>query len=376
MALKTDDGGFAASLTAAAAASGDETDATANVPAADVVDDAGEPAPGGADDSDPLDDADDADGQEADGEDSGEVPDLGVIGKQFTDGDIKGACAALGIDPKILGVNVPKLEAMRRGLKEARDRDAAAATKLAQAETEKTNATAIVKSAKEQYGFAVDLKQAIAAGDFYAVKELCEQLAPRGTTWEVIATGIVKAARGESTSEVMYRRELKRIREEEAARVAAAEATTAAATAAATSAEIQQRNVVGATAKLKGTEYDGIPEAAETLAKIVADSYDAKRGGFTLTLAQALAKLKEDKIVAKLVKLARLEKRAPAADAAPPRAATGQFVQRTRVVKAPGAKTADTAEARRAADFAKSIEAAARAEDAAASRGAGRRGRK
>lgn len=367
MALtKTDDGGFAASLAAAASAAGDEADADVTVaaPVGDSVEDDG----AASSDGDPLDaaaadDPDADDGSAEASEDDGLLPDVGAIGQQFTDGDIKGACAALGIDPKVLGVNVPKLEAMRKGLKAAKDLEASASTKLAAATAAQTQAQTILTGAKAQYGFAVDLKQSIAAGDFYAVKELCEALAPKGTTWETIATGIVQAARGVSPSEALYRREVKRLKDEAAAREAAEAAAAEQATAGATAAEIQQRNVAGATVKLKGTEYDGIPEAAETLARIVAESYDAKRGGFQLTLPQALAKLKEDKIVAKLVRLAKLEKaRTPAAEPSVPRAPSGQFTPRTRVVRTPN--KADTAEARRAADFAKSIELATKAETA------------
>jgi hypothetical protein len=373
MTGKSDAADFAASLAAAAAATGDEPDGDGDVGSADVDDDTADAAPASVgddagDSSDPLDapdtaDADDGeDASEDDGANSGDDVDLAAIGQDILAGNVDDAFAALApllkIDPKVFSVTGPKLKAMREGLAETKKLKLAADSQLEAAKGEKAKADQILAGARQQYGWAVDLKQAIAIQDWYAVKELCEGLAPKGTNWETIAGGVVAAARGVSPSEVLYRQKLRDLQRKEQEQAEAAAAATATQTAVASAAEIQQKNVAGATAKLKGTEFEGIEEAAETLAKIVADSYDAKRGGFTITFAGAMEKLKADKVVAKLVKLKKLEaSRAPRTPVTPPRQPDGKF-RTANGKKPPGRKPSKEEE------FAASIALAAAAEAA------------
>jgi hypothetical protein len=369
---------FAASLVTAAELSEEEPSAAVQL-GADPSDESGD----AADDSDaaadaeaPADDADDAgdsDGSEESGEDDESVPDLSAVGKQILGGDLAGACKKLGIDPKIFKLNEPKFKAMREGLKEARTKETAAAAKAKEAETNLAQAQAVIAEGKKQYGHLIDLKHAIALGDFGVVKELLEELAPKGTTYQQIAEGIVLAAKGASPGEAAAKREAKRLREELAAREAAAEADKQKQAEEAASKALAAKNLAGAATRLKGTQFDGIDEAPAALVRIVSENWDYARKGLKIKPEECLKLLGQDPVISKLVKLKKLEAaKAPARDTA-----SGQFRNRGAIGKKPPAPPPGNRpppKVSREDEFKASIQEAARLE--AAEERTARRGRR
>lgn len=290
------------------AVAGDESDGS-DPSGAD--DDAG----AGSDEVDPdaADGADDDDGSEADGEDDGEVSEAVAkeLGQLLID-DPAEFFKRTGVDPKVLKINGPKFEAMRKGLKEAKDlREAAGAATAANA-AEKTRLDAVLADAKKTYGPLVDLKNSLALGDFYAAKELLESLAPKGTTFQQIAEGIVQAAKGISPNEAALRRQLKQEREERAAAEAKAAKEREDAASAASAEALTKKNLAGAQSRLKGTAFDGVDGAAEKLVAIVAANWDYDRKGLKIPAADCIKLLGKDPIISKLVELKKLKGKSPA----------------------------------------------------------------
>lgn len=335
-------------------------DASADDSAADDLD------PAASDDL--ADDGADNDGPAADDDADGSVPDLSAIGQQFVDGDLAGACKALGIDPKILNVNVPKFEAMRKGLKETRARETSALTAETAAKAAQTRADAVMADAKSKYGDLVDLKLSVKAGDFYAVREILEALAPDGTPIQKILEGIALAAKNVNPSEIAYKRKLRELAVKEQADKDAKAAETAAATTKAEETARAERNRAGAAKALKGSPFDGIPGAIEALVKLAAENWDPVKNGLKVPKEQLVKMLAKDPVLGGLAELKRLkDKPAPAATAPVNknkiRNSSGQF---QRPAKGP------TKQEQMEADRKASITEAARLEarDARAKRGA------
>lgn len=310
---------FAASLAQASTNVGEKTDAvileadeSAGGDPAGVLPVDGESS--GADDSDDADDVADDDGSEADDEDDGPLPDVddfkSEVSQLLVDGDLAGACKALGIDPKILKINQPKFEAMRKGLKEAKELREAATAATTAATAEDTRVKAVLADAKAKYGPLVDLKNSLALGDYYAAKELLESLAPKGTTFQQIAEGIVQAAKGVSPSEAALRRQLKQEREDRAAAEAKATKERDDAAAATQTEALTRKNLAGAQTRLKGTDFDGVDGAAAKLVEIVAANWDYERKGLKITAAECIKLLSKDPVISKLVELKKLKGRA------------------------------------------------------------------
>lgn len=329
---------FAASLVAAA--EGDTEDAAEPaVVESDPVelegsDDAEE---GTASDSDDADDAGDDDGSPEDDEDDGSVPDLSAVGQLFVDGDLAGACKALGIDPKILKVSEPKFKAMREGLREARQLKTEAETIKKAGDAALTQAQQIIAAGKKEYGHLVDLKNSLALGDYSAAKDILEELAPKGTTYQQIAEGIVLAAKGASPAEAAYKRRLRELEKEKAEREAAEAAERTKAEEAAAARAMAEKNLRGAEARLKGTDFDGVEGAAAKLVEIVSQNWDYERKGLKIKPEKCLELLGQDPVISKLVKLKKLE--AGKLRTTPPRATDGKFVAPARVKGKIGQRT-------------------------------------
>jgi len=286
---------------------------------------------GEAPDSDSSDGLGDDDGSETDGEDGGEVADYAALGQRIVDGDLAGACQALGIDPKILNVNVPKFEAMRKGLKETRARETAAVAAETAAKAAEERAQAIVADGKAKYGELVDLKLAVKAGDFYAVREILEALAPDGTPIQKILEGIALAAKNVNPSEIAYKRKLRELAVKEQADADAKKAKETADAAAASEVQRAERNKTGATKLLKGTELEDLPGAVDALVKLAAEHWDPVKKGLKKPPAELVKLLAKDPVLGRLLELKRLKSRQTPAVAVVPinknrtRTPTGQF---------------------------------------------------
>lgn len=262
---------------------------------------------GGAPDTDPAADAGDSNDAEAGGEADAPVADLSAVGQLFTNGDVAGACKQLGIDPKILNINVPKFEAMRKGLAKTKQLEADAAVKLSAAEQKEANAAAVIRDGKAKYGQLIDLKLSLKKGDFYAAKELLESLAPEGTTYQQIAEGLAAAAKGTSPSEVQYRRKLRELAAKEAKDAEEAEAATAKVAETAAETARAERNRAGATKLLKGTLFEGLPGAEDALIKLAADNWDPVKKGLKVAPAALVKLLSKDPLLGAAAELKRLK---------------------------------------------------------------------
>jgi hypothetical protein len=272
-------------------------------------------APDAADSSDELDpeagaDAADA-GDDEDGDDdsdgSGDSAALAQeLGQLLIDNPAE-FFKRTGVDPKVLKINGPKFEAMRKGLKEAKELRAAAEAAAAANQAEDTRLKAVLADAKKSYGPLVDLKNSLALGDYGAAKELLEALAPKGTTYQQIAEGIVKAAQNVSPSEAALRRQLKQEREERAAAEEKARKEREETESKTQGEALAKKNLAGATAKLKGTAFEGVDGAAEKLVQIVASNWDYERKGLKIPIKDCLKLLAKDPVVSKLVELKKLK---------------------------------------------------------------------
>jgi hypothetical protein len=120
------------------------------------------------------------------------------------------------VDPKVLKINGPKFEAMRKGLKEAKDLREAVARDRRQHSRE--DAPRRCSGGRQE-----DLRAPGGPEELAGARRLLRgeraprSLAPKGTTFQQIAEGIVQAAKGISPSEAALRRQLKQEREERAA---------------------------------------------------------------------------------------------------------------------------------------------------------------
>lgn len=308
-----------ASIVSASKAAKEKLDDVDDAEESDLADGSGDRPEDSEDDSNDLDDEQDSDDAPEE-DDTDEQPDLSDVGALFVDGDVEAACKALGIDPKVLKVNPAKLEAMRKGLKEARDLSAAANAKEAANTAEKARLASVLADAKKRYGAYVDLGNAIGMGDFVAIQELVLGLAPRGTTWDQVQAGLANAGKTVTPGELAARRELKRLREEQTAREEAAAAATNQTQTAAQEQALQAKNLVGAETRLKGTPFEGITGAPQALVKLYADNWDYQRNGLKVRPEELLKKLAEDPVISQLVELKKLKGKKggkPAAEAKP-----------------------------------------------------------
>lgn len=300
---------FAASLVAASKGSAAPVDDEPEVDEDDSADDEADSADEDSDDAADADNADDdADSDEDsededDGADAGDGADLEAIGQLFVAGDLAAACKALGIDPKVLKVNGPKLIAMRKGLAEANAKSAAAEQATKANAAEKSRLDAVLADAKRRFGPLVDLQNAIGLADFGSVQELLLALAPKGTSWEQLKTGLDAAGKAVTPELLAAKRELKRLKDEQAA----LEATKTQSQTAEQETALAKKNLDGATARLKGTDFDGIAGAPEAMVRIISENWDFTRGGLKCKPEEILKKLGEDPVISQLIELKKLK---------------------------------------------------------------------
>jgi hypothetical protein len=305
---------FAAALRAAASAAEETPDATesksdegdvadtSDSTSADSSDAEGEGA-----DADDADGAGDDDGQAEDDEDDAAVSsDVEAIRQKFIDGDIEDALKDLGVDPKVLGVNGPKLIAMRKGLAEAKNLKARADQVFKDAAAKEVRAQDIIKDGKAQYGHLVDLKNALKLGEYTAARDILEALAPDGVTYKQIAEGLAKAAAGMSPSEVIYRKKLRELAEKERKDAEDAEASKAKANQPAPEA-VRAKNLEGAAKLLKGSALEGIPGAAEKIVELAAANWDAEKKGLKVPKTELVKLAAKDPVIAQLLELKQLK---------------------------------------------------------------------
>lgn len=241
----------------------------------------------------------DAADDESDGDetaDDSEAPDLSDVGELFVAGDLAAACKKLGIDPKILKLNAPKFKAMREGLAESKKLDAAAQTKLAEAEQKVKWSSDVIADAKRTYGPLVDLKLTLDQGDLFAAQEIFAALAPKGVTWEQLAAAKSPLTPGERALRAEMRK-LQAIKDEPKK---APEAPAA---------DLTKKNLEGATARLAKTEFAGIPGAPEAMVRIISDNWDYDRGGLKIKPEKVMELMKADPVMAGLLELKALKAR-------------------------------------------------------------------
>jgi hypothetical protein len=298
---------MSAAIAAAAALEPAYDDSPATEPAA--VDDTSDGLPEDVQSEVLEPDEQDDNADDEDGEDDAESVDVdrAAIAQKFVDGDVTGACKALGIDPKILNINVPKYEAMRKGLKEAKALKTAADAKEVAAAAKEARSEAILVSGRKQFGPLASLQVSLRNGDFYAAKEILEGMAPPGTTYQQIAEGIAAAHKGASPSEVAYRRKLRELADKETKDAEAAQTAAQAAQAATEETARTERNRAGAEKLLKGTSFDGLPGAADALIKLAADNWDPVKKGLKVPAAQLVKLLAKDPVIGQLAELKRLK---------------------------------------------------------------------
>lgn len=280
------------------AASLKEADGDESKPDGQVVEDSEEVELSEDEEADP-DDADD----DEDSDDSEEEPDVAAIGELLVGGKLAEACKKLGVDPKIFKVNEAKFKAMRAGLAEANAKTAAAEQSARANVAEKQRLDAVLADAKREYGPLVDLKAAVGLGDFATIQELLIAMAPKGTSWETIKAGLDNAGKGVTPGELAARRELKRLKEEQAA----AEAERQRQQATLTDEQLTKKNLDGATSRLKGTEFEGIPGAPEAMVRIISENWDYARNGLKVKAEKIMELLAADPVVSQLVELKKLK---------------------------------------------------------------------
>jgi len=294
-----------------------------------------------ADDSD----AGESDGPEADEEaDEPVSDDVAGIRQKFIDGDIEDALKELGVDPKVLGVNGPKLIAMRKGLAEAKAVKARADGVFRDAAAKEQHAQAIIADGKKQYGHLVDLKNALKLGEYTAAKDILEALAPDGVSYKQIAEGLAKAAAGMSPSEVIYRKKLREMAAKEQADAEAAEQAKVKASQPAPEA-VQAKNLEGANKLLKGTALEGVAGAAEVVVRLAAQNWDPVKKGLRVPKTELVKLAAKDPVIAQLLELKQLKSKGkPEAKTEAPverESGTGKFKSRRTVIVDPKAKEKD-----------------------------------
>jgi hypothetical protein len=342
---------FAAALNEAAGAAEETPDEPVNAKASDVAVDG---AAGDEDSSESVEPVDDTDGSPDAGDDDGPAEDdeddapvsddVASIRQKFIDGDIEDALKELGVDPKVLGVNGPKLIAMRKGLAEAKNLKARADGILKDAAAKEQNAQAIIADGKKTYGHLVDLKHALKLGEYTAAKDILEALAPEGVIYKQIAEGLAKAASGMSPAEVIYRKKLREMAAKEQADAEAAEQAKAKASQPAPEA-VQAKNLAGANALLKGTPLEGVAGAAEAVVRIAAEQWDPVKKGLKVPKAELVKLAAKDPIIAQLLELKQLKSKGTTKKAETPAVereqGTGKFRSRRTPVVDPNKKERD-----------------------------------
>lgn len=223
------------------------------------------------------------------------------VAKLFADGDLKGACDKLGLDPSIFKLNNRQFAAARKAESEAKRRDAESRARDEQASSKLQQAEALNKGAEETYG-------PIAAGSLAYRRDRDTTKARAaielmfGAPWEQIKTELDKGVKPLSPAELRVI-ELERKLEAEKANKTQTDAAAAAAAQ-------HTADVAKVESKLAGTPLEGVEGAAEDIVKVIRASYNPALKKHTLTLKEAYQQVKAAN-VKKAAQLAKLSGRPP-----------------------------------------------------------------
>jgi hypothetical protein len=233
------------------------------------------------------------------------------VAKLFAEGNLKGACEKLGLDPTIFKVNNRQFAAARKAESEAKRldaaaaaREAAAAAKLAESESLRTGAEKVygpIVAGNKAYRVDRDMNKAKAA-----VELLFED------TWENIQAAIAKGSVALSPAELQVAQLRKELEDERAAK--AADGASAAA------AQQHAKDVEAVTGRLASTPLAGVEGAAEEIVKVIRASYNPALKKNTKTLKEAYAEVKAG-LAKKAAQLAKLTGAKPSATPEPERPA-------------------------------------------------------
>lgn len=284
----------------------DEDVSESAAPEADGV----EGDPGEDDESKEEDKEEPAEPLEAEGGDEARAE----VAKLFADGDLKAACAKLGLDPGIFKVNNRQFAAARqaessakRAAAEATARDTAAAAALAQSEALRTGAEKVygpIVAGNKAYRVDRDMAKAKAA-----VELLFED------SWENIQAAIAKGVQPLSPAELRVIELERRLEAEKTEKTTKDTADAAAAQ--------QTADVAKVTTALAKTPLADVEGAAAAIVKVIRASYNPALKKNTKTLKEAYAEVKAG-YVKQVAQLAKLSGRAPKVEDEPEPAPRGK----------------------------------------------------
>lgn len=205
------------------------------------------------------------------------------VAKLFADGDLKGACAKLGLDPAIFKLNNRQFAAARKAEQNAAAEKARAEKALAESAARAEKAESVQRAAEQLYGPVVAGNKAYRVDKDMAKARAAIELLFEDR-WENIKAQIEKGATPLSPAELRVIELEQRLEAEKKEK----EKGDAAATAAAQHAE----DVAKVTGKLAGTPLEGVEGAAEDIVKVLRASYNPALKKNTLTLKEAYGQVK------------------------------------------------------------------------------------
>ena len=198
-------------------------------------------------------------------------------------GDLKSACAKLGLDPSIFKLNNRQFKAARTSVREAKQLKAQADAALQTSKAEKSQADQLMAAARQTYGTAAAGFQAYQQGDPTQVRAAIEAMA--GDTFENVVATVARAAKGMDPGQV----EVLKLRRELAAEKAR---QTAEQTQAQAKAE-EAAQVAQIAGKLSGTPLAALAdEAAADIFQVLQASKHPTLGKYTKTVKEAYAEVK------------------------------------------------------------------------------------
>lgn len=216
-------------------------------------------------------------------QDAGSEEARAEVAKLFSDGDLKGACAKLGLDPSIFKLNNRQFAAARKAETSARADKAAADQALASATQRAEQAERLKSGAEQAYGpIAAGFRAYKVDKDMTKAKAAIELMFE--DTFENVKSAIEKGARPMS-AEALQLAELKQQMANDRAAAAAAKTTETAAAERATF-------VVKIGTALSKTPLADVDGASEAVAKAIEASWNPALKKHTLTLKEAYTQVK------------------------------------------------------------------------------------
>jgi hypothetical protein len=231
--------------------------------------------------------------------------DVAEIAELIQAGDLKAACAKMGIDPGIFKINNRQFAAIRKGQAEAKRLKAEADEALRTGTHTKAQGEQLQRQAEEVYGPIVAGAKAYKSGDPMRARAALELMFE--DKFENIVATMARAARGLDPAQVevfKLRKELADEKARKAQEQAQHEAVAA-----------QTTQVAQIGQKLSGTPLEGVEGAAEDIFKVLQASVHPTLGHRTKTLKEAFLEVKA--VYAK--RAASLSRLAPGARPAAPR---------------------------------------------------------